>query len=239
MFLISLLFLSTSRLFVQAAPGRFDATPGRTGNLRQQSTEDLERRAACIRNSFCEILDPPFDDEGKVRVCWLGGDEQICGAVNPRYLQTIHLVFVHHIEGNDGSVKDFILTKQYIEHLYRKLIKDNTQTVVRPSTGVDEERTQHKDIHVLTGGSFENYVQSSQYVAELSSFGEEIAKRVRERNFISIAHRIHDVDDNPKMGYLKGPRWSGNIEHFASSAKQCWFPRQRPELRTGVIRLKA
>ena len=168
MFVSSLLLSSIATQFVRAASGRFDAMPGRTvfcGNLRQQSTRDLERRAAYIRNSFSEILDPPFDDEGKVRLCWLGGDEQICGAVNPRYLQTIHLVFVHHVEDNNGSVNDCILTKQCIEHLYQKLIKDKTQTVWQPLTGVHGERTQLRDIHILTEGTFEDYVQSSQYVA--------------------------------------------------------------------------
>ena len=233
MFLVSLLLSSIAIISNQAAAVRCDATPGRAafcGNLRKQSTADLERRAACIRNSFSEILDPPFDDEGKVRLCWLGSDEQICGAVNPRYLQTIHLVFVHHIEDNNGSANDVIITQQYIENLYRKLMKDSTQTVVRPLTGVRGEIVQGKDIHVLTGGSFMDYVQSSQYVAELSSFGAEIAQRVRERKFISIAHRIDEglIENNHKMKRLD---FIESIARSASNPNQCWFPLQRPALR--------
>ena len=95
------------------------------GRLPKQSNEDLERRAAAMRDSFCEILDPPFDDEGKVRLCWLG-DASICGAVRLRYLQSVPVVYVHYVEDKDGSETDEDEAGMYLADILDKLTNNGS-----------------------------------------------------------------------------------------------------------------
>lgn len=205
---------------------RTDAVSGRAVFCRNlpthaQRNEDLERRAEKIGNSYCEILYPSFDENDKVRLRWLGDDE-VCGAVNMRYLFIVPTLYVHFIEDHDGSVDDDEGRQRYFEALFRgKLIKDSTQAV-------DGEAT--KNSHIAIKVPFEEYQRGvlADTIASMShpTGIHPILERLIDSTLIPIAHRMHD--DLEQVWAMQD-----NLEGIARelSPIQSWFPRQRPVLR--------
>ena len=204
---------------------RVSVIPGNAvfcGNLREQTTDDLEEIASKFRNSWCEIMDPPFDDKDRVRLRWLG-DEETCGAVSRRYLQSVPVVYVHYIEDNDGSKEDTDLAKECLAGLIRKLRRDRTQILVSTLMGIYDKT---KNSHVLFP-SYSNYLKAYQDGASRSPcYSEELVQRVLDRKIISIPHRIHEstTDFRSQREYIEG------IANEASP-EQSWSPSQRPALR--------
>ena len=216
---------------------KVNVMPGRAvfvlATLPKQSTDELERIASAFRSSFCEILDPAFDDESKVRLCWLG-DQEICGAVRRRYLQSVPLAYVHYIEDQDGSVEDTRVTLEYFKGLSQKLMKDDTQKVSRSSPEIHEGE---KNCHWLsTASTFENNLHlASQYNIACQNADHfqfmpqplEIVRKVLDRKLIGISHRIHE-----SMGEafaLKASMKKSAGDEFCS--KQSYWPLQRTALR--------
>ena len=205
---------------------RINIIPGRAvfcGNLSKQRTDDLEHRASVLRNSFAEILDPPFDARDRVRLRWLG-DEEICAAVNRLYLHSVPLVYVHYIQNNNGSETDVDLTVKFLDHLARKLRRDKSQILQWGFTSIHDKTP---NCHVLTRLSYTDYhwACDSQYS---SRYGTALVQKVLDRKLVSIPHRIHEDivrmdghqlenllprDDSPKI-------W----------LEQSWFPLRRPTL---------
>ena len=201
--------------------------------LPKQSTDELERIASAFRGSFCEILDPAFDDEGKVRLCWLG-DQEICGAVRRRYLQSVPLSYVHYIEDQDGSLEDVRVTSNYLEALTQKLMKDDTQCVTRR---LAEIHWGVKNYHFLTNAStLEDYLYlACQHNIAYQNADDfqfipqplEIVRKVLDRKLVAIPHRIHE-----RMQEVLALRES--MEQHALLApcpKQSYWPLQRPAFR--------
>ena len=196
------------------------------GNLREQTTDDLEEIASKFRNSWCEILDPPFDDKDRVRLRWLG-DGETCGAVSRRHLQSVPVVYAHYIEDNDGSKEDTDLTKEYLAGLIRKLRRDPTQILV-PIPILMGIYDKTKNSHVLFE-SYSNYLRAFQDCASRSPYaddGEELVQRVLDRKIIPIPHRIHETMTD--VGYQR--KYMEEIAREASS-EQSWSLSQRPALR--------
>lgn len=192
-------------------------------NLPKQSTADLERRASVMRNSFCEILDPPIDDAVKVRLRWLG-DEQTCGAVRPRYLQIVPLVYIHYIEDHDGSQQDIDRTREFFTALAAKLRKDDTQTVTEELLHSHSDLLKH---HVLTTLSFADF-RKTCHGQEVNLFPDGVVQRVIDRKLVPIPHRIHGQMND----VFRAKEYMTGIAHDASSNPiQSYFPLQRPALR--------
>ena len=217
----SFLWLST-----QAMIRKINVIAGRAvfvnDNLPKQSNDDLERIASAMRNSFCEIINPEFDYEDKVRLCWLG-DERICGAVRRRYIVGVPMIYVHYIEDQDESAHDSDLTEKYLEYLAQKLRKDDTQIVAR---NVTFSKDNTKNRHVLTNLSFAGYRRESRDGAARSRFGVEIVQRVLDRILIPIPHRIHVKFQVLEMYTERMQRMA-----LSTSSKQSYYPLQHPALR--------
>ena len=222
--LLNHLFISSMFWLSVRAMRRISVIPGNAvfcGNLPNQTTDDLEEIASKFRNSWCEILDHPFDDKDRVRLRWLG-DEETYGAVNRRYLQTVPVVYVHYIEDNDGSKEDTDLAKDYTSELIEKLKRDETQTVA-PMTGIND-KTKNKHVNFL---SYSDYLKARKDCASQSpSYREELVQRVLDRKIIPIPHRIHNT-------MTDGPFQSKYMRGIARAAlpEQSWSLSQRPILR--------
>lgn len=185
--LLHVLFVHSVAIYVHAIK-RINVVPGRAvycGALPTQSTDNLERRASAMRRSFCEIMDPPFNNDSKVRLRWLGDGQTICGAVNRRYLQSIPLVYVHFIEDHNSSTIDLDFAEQYFEELTEKLRRDKNQTVIRGLTCIQEYT---KNLHILTYQTFQDFKQSCHHIGNPCSI--EIVHRVLDRKLIPIPHRL-------------------------------------------------
>ena len=201
--------------------------------LPKQSTDDLERIASAFRSSFCEILDPAFDDEDKVRLCWLG-DEDICGAVRRRYLQSVPLAYVHYVEDQDGSVEDALVTSNYFTGLTEKLMKDDTQGVTKKPPMIHEGV---KNCHWLSIESTSDAYLHLACQYNLASQNEddflfnpqplEIVRNVLDRKLIAIPHRIHE--DMNEVFALR--TYMQTYARDVSCTKQSYWPLQRPALR--------
>ena len=230
--LLSLLLMHSVYWLSVDAIKRINIISGRAvfcGNLSKQRTDDLERRASVLRNSFSEILDPPLDDEGKVRLRWLG-DEETCAAVNRLYLHSVPLVFVHYIENNNGSETDLDLTIKFLDQLALKLRRDKSQILQRGMTSI-HDKTQNR--HVLTRLSYTDYHWACQQIENFPSrYSSGIVQRVLDRKLVSIPHRIHE----------NVMRLDEQLQNIASELspkfwlKQFWFPLQRPTLRIHLFR---
>ena len=184
------------------------------GHLPKQSTEDLEQIASKLRNSSCEILDPPFDDEGKVRLCSLD-EPDICGAVNRRYLHSVPVVFVHYPLDYDESKDDDEAIDEYYGEWDEKLKKDNTQSVAQTPSDIQKCTN---NVHVLTKLSLDEWIQRFG-----TSYPIKIAGQWLNRKIIPIAHRIHEVIPTTFFGFEE-------IRALQSCPKQSYYPFQRPQL---------
>ena len=229
---LSILLLNLINWLSVGAIRRINIISGRAvfcGNLSKQRTADLERRASVMRNSFSEILDPPLDDEGKVRLRWLG-DEETCGAVNRRHLHSVPLVYVHYIENNNGSETDLDLTAKFLDHLARKLGRDKSQMLQRGLISI-HDKTQNR--HVLTLLSYTDYYWACESMENaVSLYGINTVKRVLDRKLLPIPHRIHEtimrLDEQ-----LQGIAFDNSPKFWL---KQSWSPLQRPTLRIHLFR---
>ena len=153
---------------------------------------------------------------------WLG-DEETCGAVSRRHLQSVPVVYAHYIEDNDGSKGDTDLTKEYLSELDGKLERDDMQIVASMLLSIYDKT---KNSHVLFE-SYADYLKAYQDCASRSpSYGQELVQRVLDRKIIPIPHRIHETitDLRERREYM---------EEIASEAspEQSWSPSQRPALR--------
>ena len=223
---LSLLLLHSTYWLSVDAIKRINVISGRAvfcGNLSKQRTDDLERRASLLRNSFSEILDPPLDDEGKVRLRWLG-DEETCAAVNRLYPRSVPLVYVHYIENNNGSETDLDLTIKFLAHLARKLRRDTSQILQRGLTSI-HDKTENR--HVLTRLSYADYHWASQQIENFPSrYSPEIVQRVLDRKLVPVSHRIHE-DIMRLDEQLKNIAGDNSPKFWL---KQFWFPLRRPAL---------
>ena len=219
LFIPSMLWLSAQAI------RRISVIPGNAvfcGNLPKQSTDDLEEIAFKFRNSWCEILDPPFDDKDRVRLRWLG-DERTSGAVRRRYLKSVPVVYAHYIEDNDESTNDTALAQEYISELKGKLKRDESQIVTTSWLSIYNKATK---CHVLSE-SYSNYLKAYQDCASRSpSYGQDLVRRVLDRKIIPIPHRIHET-----MTLVRPHRY--HMEEIAKQAspEQSWSLSQRPALR--------
>ena len=221
---------AVSRKASRSAPAdvrRIDLTPGRVVSctkLPKQRTDHLERIASVFSNSLCEILDPPFDDKFKIRLRWLG-DEQVCGAVNPRYIKSVvPLVYVHYIEDHDGSERDKNLTRKLFDELALKLNKDITQTV---TAYLWFPHADTENLHVLTTMQWNEFRQTFRSEPSTTAlYTDEVFQRMLDWKLIPMTHRIHENTD-----IVQG--WRSTMEGIGQNAnpKQLYRPLQRPALR--------
>ena len=229
MLVIRLLLSLILWLSVEGMIREINVIAGRTvfvnDDLPKQSSDDLERKASAMRNSFCEIMKPEFDYEGKVRLRWFG-DQQICGAVRRRYLHRVPVVYVHFIEDKDESEYDLNLALKYLDNLAQKLRRDVTQSV---TTGLTSIHQRIDNLHVVTNLSYAEYHQNCldihhrRYSADSDS---ETVKRVLDRQLIPIPHRIHvNTEESDRCREL-----TINIARGVSS-KQSYYPLQHPAVR--------
>ncbi len=79
-----------------------------------------------MNNSFCEIMDPALDDDGRrVRLRWLGGNQSeptVCAAVKFHYLWAVPKIYVHFIEDYNESKREMADLLQI--ELQEKIQKD-------------------------------------------------------------------------------------------------------------------